>query len=71
MSIELTRLQTTLSKQTDKRLSKYGIEPIYDPTSYDNKRLRVSWSKYSRIFKNGIRKLERLIRNESRKLEKF
>ena len=71
MYSELLRLQTALSKHTDQRLSKCGEEPIYDPTIDNNKRLRKEWTKCSRIFKTDIRKLERLISNESRKLEKF
>ena len=71
MSSELSRLQGTLLKLTDKRTSKCGPEPIYDPTVADNKRLRTAWKKCSRQFKSDIRKLERLISKESRKLERF
>ena len=71
MSSELARLQSALLKLTDKRESKCGAEPIYDPTLNDNKRLLNAWKKCARQFKSDIRKLERLINKESRKLERF
>lgn len=71
MSGELARFQAGLLKLTDKRESKCGAEPIYDPTVNDNKRLLKAWKKCAREFKSDIRKLERLISKESGKLERF
>lgn len=71
MNKELKRLQDSLKGMEAQRNAICGMEPIYEPTVAGNRQARSKWTKCDRDYRTDIRKLEQLIRTESRKLERF
>ncbi|MCP5162421.1 MAG: DUF4124 domain-containing protein [Hahellaceae bacterium] len=66
---EVERLKSSLAKVESQMISQCGEEPIYEPSDPDNKNLRKKWKKCSKDYQKDITQLERLIRDESRKIK--
>jgi hypothetical protein len=71
MNQELMRLDTSLKSVLAQQDAACGTEPVYDPSVAGNKKLVDDWKRCARDYQSNINKLERLIMEESRKLEKF
>ncbi|ARU58196.1 hypothetical protein OLMES_4180 [Oleiphilus messinensis] len=68
---EMGRLQQNLRDIELKRAHHCGQEPEYNPSDSQNAYLRSRWQECSREYRADIRRLERMIRQESRKLERY
>lgn len=71
MNQELMRLDTSLKSVQAQQEAACGSEPVYDPSIAGNKKQVDDWKRCSKDYQSNIRQLERLIMEESRKLEKF
>ncbi len=66
-SAELNRLQAVKQKVEAQMTAQCGMEPIYDPSVAGNRDARSKWNSCSHRYRSDIRRLENMIREESRK----
>lgn len=69
INVEISRLQASLAKLEQTQQEKCGPEPIYEPNDPANKAQIKQWKSCTKDYRSDINKLERLLRDESRKIK--